>query len=259
MAQFLMIRFGAFRRLALAAAALGVGLLAWHLAGEQNPVLFATPGRAIGALVELGADGSLGVALWESGVLYAIGLAASIVVGVIYGFLLSRSRLLRDGTQWLIYLIQAIPVVALTPFILSGLGFGLPAKALVVFIVTVFPILINTAEGARQVPPVYSEVATIYGSGELRYWLDVLIPHSVPYVMTGIRQGIAVAFVGTVAAEFFLNPTGLGGMLLLAGNRFDSAAALGLTLLIAILASLFVALGAVAERKFSPWREEVSK
>lgn len=254
-----MSRLGLARRVALPIIALTVGLLAWQVAGEQNPVLFATPGRSVGALVELSLDGSLGIALWESGQLYAIGLSASIIVGVVYGFLMSRVRLLREGTEWLIYLVQAIPVVALTPFILSGLGFGLLAKALVVFIVTLFPILINTSEGARHVPAVLVEVAKIYGSKERRFWLDVLIPHSMPYVMTGIRQGIAIAFVGTVAAEFFLNPTGIGGMLLLAGNRFDSAAALGLTLLIAVLAAGFVALGGLAERRFSPWREEVSQ
>lgn len=251
--------FGAVRRVVLPLLALGLGLAAWQIAGERNPVLFATPDRSARALVDFALDGSLGEALWQSAKLYTIGLSASVLVGVVYGFLLSRVRLLREGTEWLIYFVQAIPVVALTPFILSGLGFGLAAKSLVVFIVTLFPILINTAEGARQVPPVLAEVAKIYGSNERRFWLDVLIPHSMPYVMTGVRQGIAIAFVGTVAAEFFLNPTGLGGMLLLAGNRFDSAAALGLTFLIAVLATALVALGSVAEKMFSPWRQETAK
>ncbi|WP_213453796.1 ABC transporter permease [Rhizomonospora bruguierae] len=254
-----MMTFGAVRKIVLPLLAFGLGLVAWQLAGQQNPVLFATPGQSAGALVEFAADGSLGEALWQSAQLYVIGLSAAIFVGVVYGFLLSRVRLMREGTEWLIYFVQAIPVVALTPFILSGLGFGLAAKSLVVFIVTVFPILINTSEGARQVPSVLAEVAKIYGSNERRFWIDVLIPHSMPYVMTGVRQGIAIAFVGTVAAEFFLNPTGLGGMLLLAGNRFDSAAALGLTLLIAVLAAVLVALGGVVEKKFSPWRQETAK
>jgi ABC-type nitrate/sulfonate/bicarbonate transport system permease component len=252
-----MSALGALRRQVLPLLALGVGVLVWQFAGTQNPVLFATPGASIAALAEMGVGGSLETALWESAQVYFLGLAAAIFVGVFYGFLLSRIRWLREGTEWLVYVFQAIPVVALTPFILSGLGFGLPAKVLVVFIVTVFPILINTSEGARHVPAVLTEVATVYRSNEKRYWLDVLIPHSMPFVMTGVRQGIAVAFVGTVAAEFFLNPTGLGGLLLLAGSRFDSASALGLTLLIALIATLFVWIGKIAERRFSPWREEV--
>lgn len=240
----------------LPVAALLAGLVAWQFAGAQNPVLFSTPIQSVQALVALAIEGKLWSGLWESAQVYAVGLAAAVVFGVVYGFALSRARWLKHGTEWLIYLVQAVPVVALTPFILSGIGFNLFAKGLVVFIVAVFPVLINTAEGARQVPAVLDEVTQVYRSSERRYWLDLLVPHSLPYVMTGVRQGIAVAFVGTVAAEFFLNPTGLGGLLLLAGGRFDSALALGLTLLIAVLATVFVAGARRLEKRFTPWREE---
>ncbi len=182
-----------------------------------------------------------------------IGLALAIVAGVGFGLLLSRARL-RASTDWLLFALQSVPIVALAPLILSAFGFGLPAKTLVVFLTAVFPIVVNTAEGAHRVPATLLEVARTFRSSEWRIWKDVLLPHTVPYAMTGVRQGIAMAFVGTLAAEFFLNASGVGGLLLAAGTRFDTATVLGLTVLVSVLAVALMGCGRAVERHFARWR-----
>ncbi len=238
---------------------LGIGLAAWEVLGRREPILLDTPRHAVDALVNMAKSGTLWKALGESGLLYGIGLAAAIVLGIAYGLLLARVRLLRDSTEWLVYALQAVPVVGVTPFILAGLGFGVGAKSLVVFLVAVFPILINTIYGAHQTPTTLLEVAKLSRSKEWCLWRDVLLPHTLPFAMAGVSQGIAAAFVGTIAAEFFLNPTGVGGILLLASARFQSATVLGVTILIAVLAVAFIFVGRILEGLASPWRKGVDR
>lgn len=241
--------------LSISAAGLLVGLGIWQWAGQRDPVLFATPGRSLSALATLTGDGTLPSALLSSGRLLVVGLALAIVAGVGFGLLLSRARLLRSSTDWLLFALQSVPIVALAPLILSAFGFGLPAKTLVVFLTAVFPIAVNTAEGAHRVPTTLLEVARTFRSSEWRIWKDVLLPHTVPYAMTGVRQGIAMAFVGTLAAEFFLNASGVGGLLLAASTQFDSATVLGLTLLVSVLAVALMGCGRAVEGYFARWRE----
>ncbi|MET4924255.1 ABC transporter permease [Streptomyces sp. PSRA5] len=244
--------------LGISAAGLLVGLGLWQWAGQRDPVLFATPGRSLSALATITEDGTLPGALLSSGRLLVVGLALAIVAGVGFGLLLSRARLLRSSTDWLLFALQSVPIVALAPLILSAFGFGLPAKTLVVFLTAVFPIAVNTAEGAHRVPATLLEVARTFRSSEWRIWKDVLLPHTVPYAMTGVRQGIAMAFVGTLAAEFFLNASGVGGLLLAASTRFDSATVLGLTLLVSVLAVALMGVGRAVEGYFARWREVTS-
>lgn len=248
------------RLIPLAISTLGLlaGLGLWQWAGQRDPVLFATPGRSLSALATLTEDGTLPSALLSSGRLLVVGLALAIVAGVGFGLLLSRARLLRSSTDWLLFALQSVPIVALAPLILSAFGFGLPAKTLVVFLTAVFPIAVNTAEGAHRVPATLLEVARTFRSSEWRIWKDVLLPHTVPYAMTGVRQGIAMAFVGTLAAEFFLNASGVGGLLLAASTRFDSATVLGLTLLVSVLAVALMGCGRAVEGYFARWREATS-
>ncbi|EST22622.1 ABC transporter permease [Streptomyces niveus] len=248
------------RLIPLAISTLGLlaGLGLWQWAGQRDPVLFATPGRSLSALATLTEDGTLPSALLSSGRLLVVGLALAIVAGVGFGLLLSRARLLRSSTDWLLFALQSVPIVALAPLILSAFGFGLPAKTLVVFLTAVFPIAVNTAEGAHRVPATLLEVARTFRSSEWRIWKDVLLPHTVPYAMTGVRQGIAMAFVGTLAAEFFLNASGVGGLLLAASTRFDSATVLGLTLLVSVLAVALMGCGRAVESYFARWREATS-
>jgi ABC-type nitrate/sulfonate/bicarbonate transport system permease component len=242
--------------MAYAIGGLLLGIVGWTIAGTVQPVLLSTPIRSFDALMSVVADGSLGRALAESGVIFGIGLSLSIVVGVGYGILVTRLLALREATQWLVFALQAVPVIAVAPIILAVAGFGVGAKSFVVFVSAVFPIMINTMEGARNAPQDLLDVAHMYRSSERQIWEHVLLPHTVPYAMTGVRQGIAAAFVGTLVAEFFLNASGVGGLMVAASARLDTASVLALTIFVAVIAVLLMAAGRLLERFFARWREE---
>jgi NitT/TauT family transport system permease protein len=245
-----------FTALASLIAGLALGFVVWQFAGLRYSILFATPRRTVERMTDLASSGQLGSAIIESATYLLAGFGAAAVFGILYGLLVARAQLIRVSTEWVVYFAQAVPIVAVIPIILSAFGFGFGAKTLVVFLVCVFPICINTAEGARRTPKALLDVTKVYHSGEVRIWLDLLLPHTLPYAMTGLRQGLAYAFVGTMAAEFFLSATGVGGMMLTASGRVDSPAVIGLTIMTGAVATMSLALVSWLEGRVSTWRQE---
>src|SRR6266700_4454146 len=153
-------------------------------------------------------------------------------IGAPLGLLLARVRILRVGLEPYIMVLYATPMVALIPFILSIMGFGFGPKVLVVVLFAVFPILYNTVEGARSIKPELIEVARSFRSSEWALWREVMLPYTLPYTMTGVRQAIGRALVGMIAAEFFLSSTGLGQLIMTATQNFDTAAVFAAILII---------------------------
>src|SRR5450759_537908 len=143
-------------------------------------------------------------------------------------------------------------MVALIPFILSMMGFGFAPKVLVVFLFAVFPVLYNTVEGARSIRPELIEVAKSFRSSEWALWREVMLPYTLPYAMTGVRQSIGRALVGMIAAEFFLSSTGLGQLIMGASQNFDTG---GVFASILIIGVGLTRLGLNIEQHFAKWRQ----
>ncbi|HET8545102.1 MAG TPA: ABC transporter permease subunit, partial [Pseudolabrys sp.] len=142
----------------------------------------------------------------------------------------------------------------LIPFILSMMGFGFAPKVLVVFLFAVFPVLYNTVEGARSIKPELIEVAKSFRSSEWALWREVMLPYTLPYTMTGVRQAIGRALVGMVAAEFFLSSTGLGQLIMGASQNFDTAGVFASIFVIGLVGVGLMRLGLVIEHHFARWR-----
>ncbi|MCL4802216.1 MAG: ABC transporter permease [Burkholderiales bacterium] len=237
------------------AASLALGAVVWEVAGRLTSGAFWAPlSTTLASLGTLAASGALVRYAASSLQLYATGLALGIAVGAPFGLLLARLPWLRVALEDYIMMLYATPMVALIPFILSMLGFGFTPKVLVVFLFAVFPVLYNTVEGARSIRPELVEVAHAFRSSEWQLWRDVMIPYTLPFAMTGVRQAIARGLVGMVAAEFFLSPSGLGQMIMLGSQNFDTANMLAAILVIVVLGVLLMDFGRWVERRFAPWR-----
>jgi NitT/TauT family transport system permease protein len=234
---------------------LAVGIALWEIIGRHTSAAFMVPfSETMARLWELLASGELETQLASSAAIFAGGLALAIVVGAPFGLLLARVRVLRVALDVYIMVLYATPMVALIPFILSMMGFGFAPKVLVVFLFAVFPLLYNTIEGARSIKPELIEVARAYRSSEWALWREVMVPHTLPYIMTGFRQAIGRALVGMVAAEFFLSATGLGQLILTASQNFDTATLFAVILVIALIGVALMRLGRLLESRFARWR-----
>jgi ABC-type nitrate/sulfonate/bicarbonate transport system permease component len=190
----------------------------------------------------------------ESAELFVTGFVLAIAVGAPLGMLLARVRAVRVGIEPYLMLIYATPMVALIPFILSMMGFGFAPKVLVVFLFGVFPILYNTIEGARSIKPELIEVARSFRSSERALWLDVMIPYTLPFTMTGVRLAIGRCLVGMVTAEFFLSSTGLGQMIMGASQNFDTGSVFAAMLVIGLIGVTMMRVGLRIEGHFARWR-----
>jgi NitT/TauT family transport system permease protein len=226
----------------------------WQALGNSFGVLFVPFTTAMRRLWEMLQSGPLLPALWVSGQLYLVTLTFNIVVGVTVGLLIARSALISAAFEPYIYILYATPTISLVPFVSVLFGFEFWPRVLVAVLISIFPILIGTAEGARSIPRQHLDVALIFGSNERQLWRDVVVPYVVPFAMSGIKQSIALSMAGTLVAEFFLNPDGIAAVLLQGTTIVDSAWVLAVTIFIAVIAMLLVGVGELIERYLVRWR-----
>jgi ABC-type nitrate/sulfonate/bicarbonate transport system permease component len=231
------------------------GMVAWELVGRHTNAAFLVPlSETLERLWELSQSGELWVQLASSLAIFATGFVLALIVGAPIGMLLARVAVLRGAIDVYITIAYATPLVALIPFILSLMGFGFASKVLVVFLFAVFPVLYNTVEGARSLKPELIEVARSFRSSEWALWREVMVPYTLPFTMTGVRQAIGRALVGMIAAEFFLSSTGLGQLIMSASQNFDTAGVLAAILVIMVLGLVLMRIGRVVELHFARWR-----
>lgn len=186
--------------------------------------------------------------------LFTTGFTLALLGAIPFGIVMARFVTLRVALESYILVLYVTPMIALIPFIMSIFGFDFWPKVLVVYLFAFFPILYNTLEGARSVKPEMLEVAKSFRSSEIAIWRDILIPYTLPYALTGIRQASGRALVGMVAAEFLLSTSGLGEELITASRNFDMAGVLATILVITGLGVTLMRTAQVFEMKYAAWR-----
>lgn len=232
------------------------GIALWEIAGRSTSAAFMVPfTETLVRLWQLVRTGEFLAQLIDSAQLFLTGFVLALAVGMPLGLLLARVRALRVGIEPYIMILYATPMVALIPFILSMMGFGFAPKVLVVFLFAVFPVLYNTVEGARSIKPEMIEVAKSFRSSEWALWREVMLPYTLPFTMTGVRQAIGRALVGMVAAEFFLSSTGLGQLIMTASQNFDTGGVFASILIIGLIGVGLMRLGLKIEQHFARWRQ----
>jgi NitT/TauT family transport system permease protein len=234
---------------------LAVVLTAWELYGRflLNPAVFTYP-TAIGrAFAQLTLSGELPAAAGQSFQVLFVGWLAGIFLGIPVGLLMARYRLVERSLDTYVNALYATPTVALVPLIINWFGFTTLARIVIVFLFAVFPVLINTFQGVRNVEPNLIEVARSFCSGESRLWRDVVLPSAVPYIVAGLRLAIGRALVGLVVAELFTAIAGFGGII----ERSTSAIRYD-RMMVPVVLLMFVGVGLteglkVLERLLAPW------
>jgi ABC-type nitrate/sulfonate/bicarbonate transport system permease component len=241
-------------RIACYAASIVLLLAAWQAFGNSFGVLFVPFTKTMTTLWTMLVHGPLLPALWVSGQLYLVTLLINVVVGVTLGLLLARSKLVSAAFEPYVYILYATPTISLVPFVSVLFGFEFWPRVLVSVLISIFPVLLGTLEGARSIPRQHLDVAAIFGSNERQLWRDVITPYVTPYAMTGIKQSIALSMVGTLVAEFFLNPDGVAAVMLEGTTVVDSAWVLAITVFVAAIAVVLVGIGELIEYYLVRWR-----
>ncbi len=241
-------------QIACYAASILLLLVVWQALGNSFGVLFVPFTTTMKQLWVMLDGGPLLPALWVTGNLYLVTLAINIVVGVGVGLAIARLKLVEAAFEPYIYILYATPTISLVPFVSVLFGFEFWPRVLVAVLISIFPILLGTTEGARSISRRHLDVAAIFGSNEWQLWRDVILPYVTPYAMSGIKQSIALTMVGALVAEFFLNPDGIAALLLEGTTIVDTAWVLAVTVFIAALAVVLVGVGELIERYLVRWR-----
>ena len=235
-------------------------LIVWEAAarlGLIKLVLLSSPTRIYDAAlaeVRIGQIwGHLGVSLQE----FVLGFVIAAILGVLIGFVAGwfrRANYVLD--PWLAAL-YATPDVALVPLIILWLGIGLESKVFVVFLTSLFAVAINTLMGVQSTDIRMIEVARSFGASQLTLFRTVVLPSTVPFILTGLRLATGRALVGVVLAELIASNQGIGFMISQAGVTLNTAR----MMVGVILLGLFgVFLGEVmrrVEQRFDVWRPQV--
>ena len=234
-------------------------LLIWHLAsasGRWSPVLLPSPRSVFEYLWHALNDGSL----LSSGVVtmrrLLVGYFAGVLAGVPLGLLMSRSQLAEDTLGSLALGLQTLPSVCWVPLALLWFGQTEGAMLFVVIMGTLWSVIIATDTGARNIPPIYARAARTMGSEGLHMWTRVILPASLPFLVSGMKQGWAFAWRSLMAAEIYVTIlTGFGlGHLLHYGRELSAMEqVIGVMLVIVLI-------GLLADKiLFSPWERFLHK
>jgi len=157
-----------------------------------------------------GNDVGLGWQILSSLRRVAIGFSLAAVTGVGLGMLIGSSRVLYDAVDPILQVLRPVPPLAWLPISLAALRDNEPAAVFVIFITAIWPIIINTIVGVQQIPKDYKNVARVLRLSRKDYFLNILVPATVPYVFTGLRIGIGLSWLAIVAAEMLIGGVGIG-------------------------------------------------
>ncbi len=185
------------------------------------------------------------------------GFALSFVLGVGFAVSVVYSQHLRNTIYPLIVILYAMPKSAFAPLMVIWIGYGLLSKIAIAFLVAFFPIVVNTVVGLKEVEPELLELARINRGSQWDVFRKIRLPNSLPYMFAGIKVALVLSVTGAIVAEFVAANEGLGYLVLQANYSLDTAFALVILLILALLSlALFVAVE-ILQRKMVPWSAEV--
>ena len=194
---------------------------------------------------------AIGVTLIEMVVAFAM----SVVFGMAIGVLIGLTNIGRRSFYPIVLLLYGIPQAILLPLFVLVFGLGPASKIAFGFSHGVFPVIVNTIAGMRNVNPLLVRGAAAMGATRLEQLRYVMFPHMVTAVFTGLRLAMTLTLLGVLLAELFVSQGGIGSFTLLYAETFNPAALIALILTLAFLAIILNELVRMVEASFSRWKE----
>ena len=203
-------------------------------------------GRMAKVRSETAASGGVGVV--------SVGVGGGRVAGVVRGVLTGGTRLAFNLLDAWVVALYSVPSVARGP--LSAVAFryqGEAPRIATVVLFAIFPILINTQQGVRNVDRGLLEVARAFSSSERRLWRDVVVPSALPFILAGVRLAIGRALIGMIISEFLVGLRGLGYLIIVYQNTFRIDKMFVPVIVVAIIGILLMGTVQIIEARVAPW------
>jgi len=249
------------RRSALVLAPWLLIVLIWyaiHFSGLVNPALLPTPHAVAARFWELLTEQRLPRDIWMSTQRVFLGLTFGILLAVPVGFVLGWYREIRSFIDPLINFFRALPPIALIPLVIVYFGVDELAKVVILFYASFFAGVIVMYEGIAQISPIYVRVARTLGATDREIFAKVIVPLTVPHMLTAVRVALGVAWATLVASELIAAQQGLGALIQNASSFFQlDIIYVGIICIGFIALAMDLALRAVA-RRLVAWQERIA-
>jgi NitT/TauT family transport system permease protein len=227
-------------------------------AGKISPLFFTGPTVVVARFWEEWTRGHLKQDLAYSGTNFVIGVGLAIASGVVLGVIIGWYRRLAMVFEPFVNALYATPRVALIPLILIWFGIGMWSKVFIVFINAFFPVLINTIGGIRATDADLLRAARAFCASDWQIFKTVAIPGAVPFILTGVRQSVALGLIGVVVGEMFGGSQGIGYMVNYGGQTFQTDTVFMGVVIIALSGIVLTWLAERLEKRFSRWRTDTN-
>ena len=247
-------------RAVIGALSVAVALLAWEAAYRLrlvDPLFISAPSRILAAAAELFGAGGIWNDLRVSGIEFLVGFVLSVVVGIPLGMVMGWYRRLAHALDPFVNALYATPRVALLPLVVIWLGIGIWSKIAIVFLGAVFPVLLSTYSGVRTTDARLLRAARSFGADDLQIFRTLILPGSVPFIITGLRLGVGRALIGVVVGELYAAQAGIGFLISVAGNSFQTDKVFVGVFIIALVGIASMEFLTRLERRFERWRPAV--
>ncbi len=232
-------------------------LFFWEYAVAEkwvNALFTSSPLRIIKAGTAMVQEGTIWQDLATSGLEFGLGFGLATIVGVPLGILMGWYRRLNAVLEPFVNALYATPRIALLPLIVIWFGIDLGSKVAIVFLSTVFPILVNTMVGIRTVDRDFIKVARSFGASDRQLFTTVALPSTVPFLLTGLRLGLGHALIGIVVGEMYGATSGIGYMMAVAGATFQTDRVMVGIIIIAASGMIMTQMLKMIEMRFEKWR-----
>lgn len=240
-------------------AALGmlVVIAFWEFANREvdNEFFFVGPWRVLTETIRLFASGEILVHLEVSGIEFLLGYGIATVTGITVGILFGISRGIRDFLDPWLGGLYATPTLALAPLIVVWFGVDLLPKIIIVLLNAVVPIVLNTYTGVLNVGREFQMLASAFCVPRNQVLFKILIPGSLPYIVTGMRLATSRAIVGVVVGEYFGSSAGIGWLLFKGLDTYNMPLMVACAAILAATGVILNQLILVGERRIAPWRD----
>ena len=237
-----------------------LALTVWQLVANARiwSVLFLPgPWDVAQAFVQLFQSDDIWLDIATSGEELAIGYGMAIVIGLLIGLLMGWYTRFQYALDPFVNFFYSTPRIVFIPIFILWLGIELQPKIAVIFLGAVFPIIINTMAGVRNTEAALLRVARSFGASDALTFRRVVLPGSVPFILTGFRLGIGHALTGLVVAEYIAAKHGVGQIIAIASQTFQTPQAFAGVVLIACTGMLLTTVLHRIENRFQSWRPQI--
>jgi NitT/TauT family transport system permease protein len=235
------------------------GLLLWEFISRvivANALFLAAPTQIIAAVIALAKTGELWRHLSISAVEFALGYVIACALGILAGFAMAHSAVVKRAmTPWVSGL-YATPTIALAPLFILWFGIGIWSKVLIVILLVFFPVTINTEAGLRTTSERLIEMLRSFGANERQIFFKVSLPSAVPFILAGLKLGIGRGLIGVVVAELFGSRAGLGRLISASADAFNMPELFAGVIVLAVAGIAMTSGFSWLERKLVPWTKD---